>query len=398
MSSFTADGEEPIGFSVPHIDDSDVEAVVAVLRGGWLTTGKECAALERELENYLGVPHAVAMSSCTAAIETAFASLGLPAGARVGVPTWTFPSSALAPAHQGAVPVLVDVDPDTLNVSADAVGTAIDTGVDVFVGVHFGGVPLDREVHEVLRGSGISLIEDAAHAMGTSDHRGRAAGQANVAACFSFYATKNLTSGEGGALVTEDGDLAAFARSYRLHGMAGDAWDRYRTGSFGLPEVVAPGIKGNLPDLLAALARSQLRRFDQLQKLRREIVLQYRARLGYVDGLRCAPTQLVDGSADHLMVVVLDEGIDRERVVAELSRASIGSSVHFRPLHHLAWFRRHAVLPPAGLPVADELAPRVLSLPLHCRLQPGHVDRICDVLASAIAVSRAGARRRGVTL
>ncbi|MDQ3980031.1 MAG: DegT/DnrJ/EryC1/StrS family aminotransferase [Actinomycetota bacterium] len=376
---------EPIGFSVPHIDDSDIEAVVGVLRGGWLTTGSECAAFERELQDYLDVPHAVGLSSCTAAIETAFAYLGLPAGAQVGVPTWTFPASAFAPVRHGAVPVLVDLDPDTLNVSAKALEAAIASGIDAFVAVHFAGIPLSREVHDILQSARVPVIEDAAHAFGAVDHRGRVAGQDSVAACFSFYATKNLTSGEGGALVTEDADLADFARSFRLHGLVGDAWSRYRTGSAALPEVVTPGIKGNLPDLLAALARSQLRRFDDLQKVRREIVLHYRSRLSHMEGVRAVPTDHMDGSADHLMVVVLDEHIDRERVIARLSSAGIGSSVHFRPLHHLQWFRRHAVLAGDELPVADALAPRALSLPLHARLEPPQVDRVCDVLASALS-------------
>jgi dTDP-4-amino-4,6-dideoxygalactose transaminase len=384
MTLSPRDQSGPVGFSVPEIDESDIEAVVRVLRGGWLTTGFECASFEAELQEYLGSPFAVGLSSCTAALETAYAYLGLGVGAMVGVPTWTFAASALAPARFGAVPVLVDVDPETLNVTPQAAEAAVAAGIDAFIAVHFGGAPVDPEVHGILQAAGVPVIEDAAHALGTVDHRGRVAGQGNVAACYSFYATKNLTSGEGGALVTEDPDLATFARSFRLHGLVGDAWSRYRTGSGFRPEIHTAGIKGNFPDVLAALARSQLRRFDDIQRARRERVLQYRELLGDVAGLRCAPSQMVEGSSDHLMVIVLDDQIDRDRVVEHLGAAGIGTSVHFRPLHHLTWFRLHAELATDRLPVADAMASRVLSLPLHGLLTSSQVDRVCDVLATAL--------------
>lgn len=384
MTLASRDSDDPIGFSVPHIDEADIEAVVRVLRSGWLTTGIECLAFEAELETYLGAPHAVGLSSCTAALETAYAYLGLPAGARVGVPTWTFAASALAPARFGAVPVLVDIDPDTLNVTPESVEAAVASGIDAFVAVHFGGTPVHRDVHDILRAANVPVIEDAAHALGSADERGLVAGQGSVAACFSFYATKNLTSGEGGALVTEDPELDAFARAFRLHGLVGDAWSRYRTASGFLPEVHVPGIKGNFPDILAALARTQLRRFEESQRVRRALVLQYRAHLAQVPGLRCAPAAFAEGSSDHLMIVVLSEQIDRRRVIDRMSAAGIGTSVHFRPLHHLTWFRRNAELAGESLPVADAMASRVLSLPLHGHLTLRQVERVCEVLASAL--------------
>ena len=397
MTFTQRDAEGPIGFSVPHIDESDIDAVVRVMRGGWLTTGFECAAFESELQEYLGIPEAVGLSSCTAALETAYAYLGLPNGARVGVPTWTFAATALAPARFGAIPVLVDVDPDTLNVTPQAVEAAVASGIDAFMLVHFAGTPVDPEVHEILRAADVPVIEDAAHALGTVDHRGLVAGHGSVAACYSFYATKNLTSGEGGALTTEDPGLATFARAFRLHGLVGDAWSRYRTGSpVFLPEIHTPGIKGNFPDILAAMARSQLRRFDVLQKGRRETVLQYRALLAEMEGVRCAPSALVDGSSDHLMVVVLDEGIDRDAVVEHLKTAGIGTSVHFRPLHHLTWFRRNAELVADRLPVADAMATRVVSLPLHNNLTPSDVERVCSVLATALTDPGVGTGRLAV--
>lgn len=384
MSETAASPPEPVPFAPPDISADDIAAVTRVLRSGWLTTGPECAALEAELADYLQVPHAIAVSSCTAAIEIAYAALGLPPGARVGVPSWTFVSSALAPHHHGALPVLLDVEPDTLNLSATSLASALEDGLDAVVGVHFGGVALPETVHALCRDAGVPLIEDAAHALGTRDHRGRALGSGSAGACLSFYATKNLTSAEGGALVTDDGDLADFARAFRLHGMSKDAWRRYEPGQFAQYDLVAPGIKANLPDVLAALARSQLTRFDGLQARRRAHLDHYRQRLEGVAGLRFVPTVADTDSADHLAVLVLPEGVTRPHVLAHLGAAGIGASVHFQPLHRFGWFREHAEVGPAGVDVAETMAERVLSLPLAAALTSGDVDRVCDELLTVI--------------
>ena len=384
----------PVPFAVPDLDADDIGAVTRVLESGWLTTGAECLGLEADLAAYLDIGHVVAMSSCTAALDTAVAYLDLPPGSRIGVPAWTFVSSALCAVHLGHQPVLLDVDPDTLNLAPDALAAALDPssdataagrpGLDAVVGVHFGGVALDRAIHEQCAAAGVPLIEDAAHALGARDHRGLVAGQGTAGACLSFYATKNLTSAEGGALATDDADLAEFARSYRLHGLSRDAWARYVPGAHGAYDLVMPGIKANLPDVLAALARSQFRRFEAMQAARRAIVTRYRDRLADVPGLRFVPATLDGASADHLAPVLLPEGTDREAVAAALAAEGISTSVHFRPLHTFAWFADHAAIGPGGLPVADALALRELSLPLYPTLTPATVDRVADALIAAL--------------
>jgi dTDP-4-amino-4,6-dideoxygalactose transaminase len=210
-------------------------------------------------------------------------------------------------------------------------------------------------------------------------------GAGTAGACYSFYATKNLTSGEGGALATDDPELADFARVFRLHGMSHDAWSRYHPDSPGGYDVVEPGIKGNLPDILATLARSQLARFDEIQQRRREIVHRYRDGLGTVPGLRCVPSTNDEGSADHLMIVELPEGVDRAPIQAGLSQAGISTSVHFQPLHHLQWFAKNASTVPSGLGVAENVAPRTLSLPLHSGMSDDDVDYVCDVFTGLLA-------------
>ena len=228
------------------------------------------------------------------------------------------------------------------------------------------------------------MIEDAAHALGTSDDRGPISGVGTVVACYSFYATKNLTSAEGGALATHDEELARYARSQRLHGLSNDAWGRYRIGATPEYDVVEPGYKANLPDVLAALALSQLGRFDAMQARRREIVTRYREVLEGVDGLRIVPGRPDERSADHLFVVVLPEGVERSEITAGMAAAGIGTSVHFRPVHTFSWFREHAPVGPSGVAVAEALAPRTLSLPLHTNLTDRDVDRVLDALVGLL--------------
>ncbi len=377
---------QEIRFSLPDIGDAEVSAATRALTSGWITTGEECNALERELAEYLGVEHVVAVSSCTAALEIAVANLGLPCGARIGMPTWTFVSTAIAPYHRGLWPVPLDIEPVSFNLCPTALAAALEDGLDAVIGVHFAGTPIAEEIHDLCRSAGVPLIEDAAHALGASDHRGAVAGQGTAGCCYSFYATKNLTSAEGGAIATDDPELAAFAQSFRLHGLSRDAWARYtpgaRTGSY---DILGDGLKANLPDVLAAVARAQLQRFPTLQQRRRELALRYREVLAPIDGLRVVPEAPSPGSADHLMVVVLPEGVDRSVVQKQLGEESIGTSVHFQPLHTFQWFADHGVVTgPGGTPVADEHAERVLSLPFHTRLDDDDVDRVGEALRRAL--------------
>jgi dTDP-4-amino-4,6-dideoxygalactose transaminase len=372
----------PIPFAPPSITDDDIAAVVDVMRTGWLSSGGVGRDLEEQLAARLEVPHVVAVSSCTAALEICMRSLRLEPGTRVGVPTWTFVASASAIVSVGAVPVLIDVEPDTLNLSPDGVAKAIDQGLDALMLVHYAGAAVDREVHDLAHEAGLPIVEDAAHALGTTDHRGQVAGGGTVGACYSFYATKNLTSGEGGAIATHDEELARFARSQRLHGLSNDAWDRYRVGGRTEYDLLEPGLKANLPDVLAAMARSQLARFDEMQAHRRHVVERYRAALGgdeRLELLRDDPR-----SADHLFPLLLPEGTDRAAVIAAMAADGIGTGIHFRPLHRFSWYAAHADIGPGGVDVAERLADRALSLPLHATLSDDEVDRIIDALVRAL--------------
>ena len=260
-------GQKPIAFARPAMDDVDKAAVLRTLESGWITTGPECAKFEEELASYLGASHVITASSATTAEEICLAYLGEPKGRRIGVPTWTFASSALAIHRTGHIPVLLDVDPDDLNVSAESLKQAISNGgLDGLVGVHFAGNAVNAEIREICATENMDYIEDAAHALGTSDERGLIRGSdGTLAAFYSFYATKNLPMGEGGAIATDDAQLAEFPRTYRLHGMSADAVNRYASPGKHQYDIIHPGIKANLSDLHATIGRSQLARFEKLK-------------------------------------------------------------------------------------------------------------------------------------
>lgn len=373
---------DPIPFAPPDITDDDIQAVSTVLRSGWLTTGAEALGLEQDLAEMTHAPYVVAMSSCTTALQACFASLRLPAGSRIGVPDWTFVSTANSARAVGLRPVLLDVDPDTLNVTADAVAAEAD--LDALCIVHYAGVPVDGDVLAAADDRGLPVVEDAAHALGAVDARGPVSGVGTVGACFSFYATKNLTSAEGGAIATHDEELAAFAQAYRLHGLSRDAWRRYEPGASATYDVVVDGIKANLPDVLAAIARSQLRRFPSMQAHRAVLAQRYRKRLASIAGVRPVPSTHHEGSANHLMPICLDSHLDRRTVIDRLTAAGVATSIHFQPLHRFSRLAEQCDVGRSGLDTAEELADRVLSLPLSSTHTAEQVDRVCDALIEAV--------------
>ena len=374
-----------IQVNAPTISGGDRRAVDDVLASGWIGTGRQCAAFESELGEFLGAEHVVCVSSCTAAIELLLDHIGLPQGARVAVPSWTYAATALPAVHRGAEIVLVDSDPDTLAMDGDSLERALATGIDLVIPVHLAGVPVPRAIWGLAAEHGAVVVEDAAHAFGASDELGLLRGIGSIGAAFSFHATKNLTCGEGGAVVTTDGDLARALRHTRLHGLELDAWDRETSGTWLMGDVEQPGRKANLPDILAALGRSQLASFPERQRIRRTLVDRYRTQLSVIDGLAIVPAKRHPGSADHLVMVVLPPGFDRRAVVETLASQGISTGLHYTPLHRLSWFAANATIAPGGLPVCESSADRAMTLPLHASLTLDEVDEVCAALASCLS-------------
>ncbi|MFG2497186.1 DegT/DnrJ/EryC1/StrS family aminotransferase [Streptomyces sp. NPDC048441] len=387
--------QQRVPFASTVISREAQQAAQRVLASGWVTTGRETAQFEQEFATYVQARHAVAVSSCTAAIELALRALGLPPQSRVLVPTLTFCGAAEAIIHAGLRPALVDVDPRTGMPSPATVALAARTCGQpaAMIVLHFAGAP--APLAELAEAAGLPLsrvVEDAAHALGTfvDDRR---VGALSGATCFSFYATKNLPVGEGGMVTTDDEKIAAWIHRARLHGMSADAWRRNTPDGDWEYTVEEAGLKANMTDVQAAIGRAQLHHLYGWQRRREAIAAQYDDALRQVPGLLLPARPAQGRHAWHLYVVrVQDEfEMSRDELIKRLAERRIGTSVHFIPLHHMEYFQHATITPPGGLPGADELFPQLLSLPMHPGLGEESVDRVCAELTRLAPARRAPA-------
>ena len=369
------------------IEESDVDAVSAVLRDGWLTSGPRVREFEAAFAARAGVEHAVALSSCTAALHLALAAIGVGPGDEVVMPSLTFVAGAQCTIELGARPVFADVDRRTLSITPDTISAALSARTKAIIAMPYAGRPLDIDaIVAVARERGIRVIEDAAHGTGMLD-RGRWAGSASDAAAYSFYATKNITTSEGGMLVTRDAALAERVRMLSMHGMSKDAWKRYSASGSWRYDVLAPGYKYNLPDPLAALGIEQLKKLEVMQERRRELAARYLAGLATVDGID-VPDDPYDAGDRHawcMFAVFVNEqafGMHRDRVINELFTRRIGTSVHYIPTHLFQAYRDFTRAP---LPNTETLADRLISLPLYPSMLDSDVDDVIEALSELAA-------------
>jgi dTDP-4-amino-4,6-dideoxygalactose transaminase len=347
-----------LSFQPPAIGEEEIAAVVETLRSGWLTTGPRTAELEQRVAEVVGAGHAVAVSSGTAAMHLALLALGVGPGDDVITSPVTWPATANVVVHVGARPVFVDVRDSDLNIDPAEVVKAVTPRTKAILPVDLAGQPADLDP---LLDLGVPVIEDAAHAIG-ADYRGRAIGSVALATCFSLYATKNVTAGEGGVVTTDDDDLAAALRELCL----------MRRGDGSLYDVRVAGFKANLPDVLAAIALCQLDKLEAHADIRRRHVRAYDAALEELSGLTPLERDPRDRHALHLYVIRVDPekaGADRDAYQRALAQENIGTSIHFLPVHTLTYYRERYPDQP-HLPVAERAGSEVLSLPLS----PAHSD------------------------
>ena len=390
-------------FSPPLIGSEELDEVLDTLRSDWITTGPKVKRFEQSFAEMLGAPDALALSSCTDALQVALAACGIGPGDAVFTTTMTFCATAHVAEHLGATPVLVDVQADTLNLDPIALAAAVARvkaegrlRPAAIIPVHHSGHPCDMEpILEVAVEHGLALVEDAAHALPAS-YRGEPVGapvdqRVPRAVAFSFYATKNLTTAEGGML-TGTPDLIDEARLWSLHGMSRDAWKRYGKGGSWFYEVVRPGFKCNMTDIQAAIGLHQIPRLPALQARRREVVAAYDEAFADVAELE-RPTRRPDvDSAWHLYVLRLNLErltIDRAQFIDELAARNIGTSVHFIPLHLHPFYRDKYRFGEGDFPVATREYHRMVSIPLNPRLAEQDVR---DVTAAVLDV--VGSHRR----
>lgn len=368
-------------FSPPAITEEEIAAVVDTLRSDWITTGPKTRQFEQEFAAYLGAESALALNSCTAGLHLALAALDIGPGDEVITTPMTFCSSVNVIEHVGATPVLVDIEPDTLAIDPESCAQAVTPRTRAILPVHYTGHPVDmRPLLDLARERGLYLVEDAAHALPAS-YEGQKIGTIGDFTAFSFYATKNLTTAEGGML-TGAPELIDRARVLSLHGMSRDAWKRYEKSGSWYYEVVAPGFKYNMTDIQAAIGQVQLRRLESMQQRRREVVAQYNAAFGDDKALQIPAERSGVKSAWHLYVLRLNLDrltLDRAQFIEEMRARNIGTSVHFIPVHLHPYYRDRYGFQPDDFPVAYHEYQRVVSLPLH----PGLSDEdVADVIAA----------------
>lgn len=389
-------------FSPPLIGEEEIAEVVDTLRSDWITTGPKVRRFEADFAEAVDAPAALALNSCTAAMHVALAALGVGPGDAVVTTPMTFVSSVHVIEQVGARPVLADVEPDTLNIDplrvAEAITAARREGLRVkaLLPVHLYGHPCDMNPLMGLAGEyGLAVVEDAAHALPAS-HEGRRVGSfaklypLPVLTCFSFYATKNLTTAEGGMLTGPPG-LIEEARVWSLHGMSRDAWDRYEAKGSWYYEVIRPGFKYNLTDIQAALGLSQLRKLGQFQARREEIVRQYTEGLSRFEELTLPAARPEVEHAWHLYVIRLNLErlrITRDQFIEELKERRIGTSVHFIPVHLHPYYRDRYGYRPEDFPVASREFQRIISLPLNPRMSDRDVGDVIEAVGEVVAKFR----------
>ncbi len=382
-----------IPFHLPSIGEEEVAAVERVIRSGWLTTGPVAQEFEKEFAGYVGCKHALAVNSGTSALQLALEAIGLKQDDEVLVPTNTFTATAEVVTYFGAIPVLCDSLPGGFNVDAADAEKKITSKTKAIIPVHIGGEPCDMAAIGALAARhNLPVIEDAAHALPTS-FEGRRVGTISEFTAFSFYATKTITTGEGGMLTTNDDGYAKRVAMMRLHGIGNeDAWKRYsRAGSWEY-QVVEAGYKFNLPDVLAALGLAQLRKCETFYQQRRFISELYRSKLGEMEELELPPAGTADsGHAWHLFIVRLKSDaldIDRNAFIEQLKESGVGTSVHFIPLHRHPFYQRRYGYGPSGFPHAEDAFSRCISLPIFPDLKESQVDRVVDAIQQIVSKNR----------
>ena len=371
-----------------------------VLESGWLTSGERVLDFERAFAASVGARHAIAVNSCTAALHLACEAAGVGPNSEVLVPSITFTATAEVVEYLGGRVRLVDVDPTTGLLTPHLLKQALDShpSISCVMPVHFAGAPCrmlgteqDPGIVDLCHARGISVVEDAAHAFPATYEGGKPVGSSigTMTCCFSFYANKTITTGEGGMVTTDDDAVAERMRRMRLHGIDRSTWDRHtRIGAAWEYDVIAAGYKYNLTDIAAAIGIAQLERAKEFRDARAMLVEAYRERLGRIDALRLPPVHPTSSHhAWHLFVIRIDpaSGIDRNRLIEKINDQGIGTSVHYKPLHRMTHWSKTALLEPSGYPNADDWYEHCLSLPLFPSMTPEEFESVCTAVESAVA-------------
>lgn len=378
-------------FALPDVDERELSEIAGALKSGWVTTGPKTREFEAAFASAVGAKHAIAVNSCTAAMHLALEAVGVGQGDEVITTPYTFAATAEVIRYFQATPVFVDVDPVTLNIRPGLIEKAITSHTRAILPVHIAGLPAEMdEIHAVAERHGLPVIEDAAHAF-PSKYKGRMVGSLSDITCFSFYATKTITTGEGGMICTDDDDWAERCRVMSLHGISKDAWKRYTAEGTWYYEIVAPGYKYNMTDIAAAMGLAQLRKAEAMWTRRVAIARRYSQAFAGLGDLTLPADRADCQHAWHLYMLRLDPdslSINRAEFMEELRRRNIGASVHFIPLHIHPYYRDTFCYNPADFPVSYNEYLREVSLPIYSRMDDGEVDDVIDAVKAIVLSSR----------
>jgi dTDP-4-amino-4,6-dideoxygalactose transaminase len=386
-------------FALPSIGEDEIAEVIDTLRSGWVTTGPKVKRFEDQFADYTEATNSIALNSCTAGLHMSLAVLGVGPGDEVIVPTFTFCATANVVVHVGARPVLVDIGTD-FQIDPVAVEKAITPKTRAIMPVHFGGQACDlNAIYDIASRNNLAVIEDAAHAIG-STYQGKMIGSDDLssaytsvrrATAFSFYANKNMTTGEGGMVTTADDELASAMRRLSLHGMSKDAWKRYSNAGAWFYEVVAAGFKNNMTDIAASLGIHQLRRLDRFIEIRQRYARIYDEAFRDLDMVRTPIIHADRNHVYHLYAIQLELAqltIDRAVFIDKLKELNVGASVHFIPLHRQPFYRDQFDYKVGDWPHADDLYESVLSLPLYPRMSEADVNDVIEAVYQIASTHR----------
>jgi dTDP-4-amino-4,6-dideoxygalactose transaminase len=377
--------EEFLPFSRPSISREAIDEVVACLESGWITTGPRVKKFEEELRRYFNAPHALALSSATAGLHLVLAALDMKPGDEVITTPMTFAATLNTIVLTGGKPVLVDVEPDTYNMDVTRLAKAITKRTRAIMPVHFAGLPVDLDpLYALAERHGLRVIEDAAHAIGT-EYKGKRVGSFGDTQVFSFHPNKNITTGEGGCVITRDDALAEKIALLRFHGMDREAWNRF--GKTGSPhyEIIVPGYKYNMMDIQAALGLHQLPALDGFIRRRTELALRYQERLAdWPQWTRPGTPKYPHRHAWHLYAPLINPeaaGMDRDAFMAGMKERNIGTGLHYRAVHLYPYYREHFGFMPGDFPNAESIGNRIVSLPLFPGMGDTDQDRVIAAMA-----------------
>ena len=382
-----------IPFHLPDISNEEIQEVVGVLQSGWITTGPKVKEFEKRFAEFIGVKHAVAVNSCTAALHLALEAIGLKEGDEVILPPFTFGATAEVVRYFGATPIFVDIDERTMNMDPvkfeEYLSSHSRNRTKAVIPVHYAGLYCEMdEVMRIAQKYHLKVIEDAAHAFPVK-YRERMIGTIGDATCFSFYATKSITTGEGGMLTTNRDEIAGRVRVMRLHGIRGNAWDRYTAEGHWYYEIIAPGFKYNLTDIAAALGLVQLKRVYEMLEKRRHIAHIYHEAFKNIAEVKLP--YFTEDHAWHLYVIRLHTErlkIDRNKFIEELRSRGIGTSVHFIPLHMHPYYRDIYHYRPPDYPVSYRVYKQIISLPIYSKMSSNDACRVVEGVKEIIRVNR----------